>query len=248
MLTHSISLYRIRTILCLWLSQHWGDFYHGRSYHTLNRFLQRLGNSHGLSAMYQLLAPLITRPGPMCDPDTMWGMTDDEPDDTSAHSFYGLWAPSISTMLSMSSSLDKSTDDRHPSVTSSLDWYNEAAPTTTISSRLSSQPPLSATFCSSASLQDTTLKSQGGEQHRTTTTAELKKNDWPLADEPALFGGGIMLLEATGRRPFSLHRLQSSMRHKLQHRYALLMDLPVDLLAEQLTWAELTLYRSIKVR
>jgi hypothetical protein len=173
----------------------------------------------------------------------MWGMTDDEPDDTSVHSFYGLWAPSIFTMLSMSSSLDKSTDDRHPSVTSSLDWYQEA------STRHSSQPPLSATFCSSASLQDTSLKSQGGEatQHRTTTT-ELKKNNWPLADEPALFGGGIMLLEATGRRPFSLHRLQSSMRHKLQHRYALLMDLPVDLLAEQLTWAELTLYRSIKVR
>lgn len=201
--------------------------------------------------MYQLLAPLITRPGPMCDPDTMWGMTDDEPDDTSSYSFYGLWAPSINTMLSMSpSSLHQSTDDQHSSVSSSLDWYQEAVatPTTTVSSRLShcSQPPLSATLPFSAYSQETALENQGGEttQHRTTAS---KKNDWPLADEPALFGGGIMLLEATGRRPFSLHRLKSSMRHKLQHRYALLMDLPVDLLAEQLTWAELTLYRCIKV-
>ncbi|KAI8328481.1 ras guanine nucleotide exchange factor domain-containing protein [Chlamydoabsidia padenii] len=259
---------RIRTILGLWLSHQWGDFYYGRSYHTLNRFLQRLGNCHGLSAMYRLLSPLITRPGPLSDPDTMWGLTDDEADDNSNSSFYSLWmnSPSITTMRSMSSSIGSINDDnsdRHLSLSSeaSFGWYQEATTPTPLKinthhlSRNSSnsRPTLSTTSSSSSSdySQDTTLDSHESKEETNTNTRQTdsaKRTSRRQVDDPAVFGGGLMLLETTGRRPFSLEKLQSSLRHKSHNRHAMLMNIPVVLLAEQLTWAELVLYRNIKPR
>ncbi|ORX51337.1 ras GEF [Hesseltinella vesiculosa] len=71
---------RVRTILCLWLSQHWSDVYYGQTYDMLTRFLQRLSHLPHHTTVYQLLLPLISRPLPAEDPDAMWALTDeDEP-------------------------------------------------------------------------------------------------------------------------------------------------------------------------
>ncbi|KAI8073120.1 ras guanine nucleotide exchange factor domain-containing protein [Gongronella butleri] len=78
---------RIRTILSLWLSQHWNDVYYGPTYDTLTRFLQRLSHLPLHMAAHQLLLPLISRPMPMEDPDAIWALTDeDEPSMISHHS------------------------------------------------------------------------------------------------------------------------------------------------------------------
>ncbi|CAO3594031.1 unnamed protein product [Absidia cylindrospora] len=277
---------RIRTILCLWLSHYWGDIYYGRSHQTLNSFLQRLGHNPQLRTMYQLLVPLITRPGPLSDPDSVWGLTDEEGElddgnltsDNNNNNFSSLWthSPSITTMLSMSTSFQSIANKYSPPAprsfsTTLLDWYAETdnedhhhhhpfstthALVTTSPSNSSSQPALSTTSSSSMDSYDT-LSSYNSRSKRskdkkrsnisTTKTTKRRSSKRP-ADGSTLFGGGLALLETAGRRPFSLLTLQSSL-HSMSHvRYAMLMDLSVDLLAEQLTWVELTLYRNIKPR
>ncbi|ORZ14197.1 ras guanine nucleotide exchange factor domain-containing protein [Absidia repens] len=278
---------RIRTILCLWLSHHWSDIYYGRSYQTLHRFLQHLGHNQHLSTMYQLLVPLITRAGPLSDPDSVWGLTDEENDTelNSNTSFYGLWAnsPSITTMLCMSSSAhsitgngsstDNNKKQQQHSSTASLDWFKQVndppslSPTNTTSSSnnnnnhdnnpptLSSSTPYSsfmdASSCYTTATTSNNIQQKRSHSKRTSllkSTGHRHSSSQAFMGNPAVFGGGLVLLEATGRRPFSLVALQSSLRHMSHIRYAMLMDLPVDLLAEQLTWVELTLYRHIKPR
>ncbi|ORZ24036.1 ras guanine nucleotide exchange factor domain-containing protein [Absidia repens] len=277
---------RIRTILCLWLSHYWGDIYYGRSHQTLNSFLQRLGHNPQLRTMYQLLVPLITRPGPLSDPDSVWGLTDDEresddgsptSDDNNNNNFSSLWthSPSITTMLSMSTSFQSLANKYSPppaprsSSSTLLDWYAETdnedhhpfsttthALVSTSPSNSSSQPALSTTSSSSMDSYDT-LSSYNSRSKRSkdkkrsnlsTAKGTKRRSSKRPADGSTLFGGGLVLLETAGRRPFSLLALQSSL-HSMSHiRYAMLMDLSVDLLAEQLTWVELTLYRNIKPR
>lgn len=222
--------------------------------------------------MYQLLAPLITRPGPLSDPDAVWGLTDEENDTdlNSNTSFYGLWAnsPSITTMLCMSSSdqhlSEKSSDNskkqQHHRSTASLDWFKQAtdhdhhlipAASATASSpnRHASLPALSALPSPFLDSCYTPTATQHKKDHKrpTPTKSMYRRPCQKFMGNTALFGGGLVLLETTGRRPFSLIALQSSLRHMSHIRYAMLMDLPVALLAEQLTWVELTLYRYIKV-
>ncbi|CAO3589964.1 unnamed protein product [Absidia cylindrospora] len=269
---------RIRTILCLWLSHHWGDIYYGRSHQTLHRFLQHLGHNQHLSTMYQLLVPLITRAGPLSDPDSVWGLTDEENDTelNSNTSFYGLWAnsPSIATMLCMSSSNQSITgngsgdskNQRQHSSTASLDWFKQVndhhplSPTNTTNNKhdnnlptlssSSSTPYSSFMDASSCYTTSNNIRQKRIHSKRASLlkpTSHLQSSQTFMGN-PAVFGGGLVLLETTGRRPFSLVALQSSLRHMSHIRYAMLMDLPVDLLAEQLTWVELTLYRYIKPR
>ncbi|KAI8337625.1 ras guanine nucleotide exchange factor domain-containing protein [Chlamydoabsidia padenii] len=261
---------RIRTILCLWLSHHWGDIYYGQSHQTLNLFLQRLGHNQRLSTMYQLLGPLITRPGPASDPDSVWGLTDEETDhhlNYNCNNFYGLWAnsPSITTMLCMSPSSQSIISEDHRAQqrrSSSFDWYKDELSET----KLSAFPQVSSsTIPSSTNCVNTPLPTISTDSYSSNTSRKKKENTrsssffnnkigpkrnayQQFMGNPASFGGGSVLLETTGRRPFSLIALQSSLRHMSHVRYAMLMDLSVDLLAEQLTWVELTLYRNIKPR
>lgn len=277
---HNLIFVRIRTILCLWLSHHWGDIYYGQSHQTLHLFLRRLGHNQQLSTMYQLLGPLITRPGPANDPDSVWGLTDEEsPSSNHKNSIYEAWAnsPSIATMLCMSPSNQSMTSDgsstvrnQHQRRSSSFDWYKEVDPlasphvpsTSTITPSSTSSTahrgrstPL-ATPYSTVSM-DCKLDRRKKKKDDSTRTSFFKNGistklnrrstHQQFMGHLASFGGGLVLLETTGRRPFSLIALQSSLRHMSHVRYAMLMDLSVDLLAEQLTWVELTLYRNIKV-
>jgi hypothetical protein len=276
---HNLIFFRIRTILCLWLSHHWGDIYHGQSHQTLHLFLRRLGHNQQLSTMYQLLGPLITRPGPANDPDSVWGLTDEEspssnPNNCHKNSLYEAWAnsPSITTMLCMSASNHSMTSDdsstvrnKHQRRSSSFDWYNEVDPlhassSSTITSTSSTahrgrNTPLATPYPTvSVDSKLARHKKKKDDNTRTSffktgisTKSNKRSSHQQFMGHLASFGGGLVLLETTGRRPFSLIALQSSLRHMSHVRYAMLMDLSVDLLAEQLTWVELTLYRNIKV-
>jgi hypothetical protein len=195
---------------------------------------------------------------------------------SSSNNFSSLWthSPSITTMLSMSTSIQSIANKYSPplppprsSSTTILDWYTDIDDessdhrysthglVTSSESNNSSQPPLSTTSSSSMDSYDTlssynSRSKQNKDKKRGntgTTRTTKRRSSKRLIDGAALFGGGHVLLETAGRRPFSLLTLQSSL-HSMSHiRYAMLMDLSVDLLAEQLTWVELTLYRNIKV-
>ncbi|KAG0164949.1 hypothetical protein DFQ30_009167 [Apophysomyces sp. BC1015] len=69
---------RIRSILCLWMSQYWNDFHSVQTRNTLIVFLERISKKEELRPIRDMLSPLAVREPPLEDPDAQWGLVDSE--------------------------------------------------------------------------------------------------------------------------------------------------------------------------
>ncbi|CAO3606992.1 unnamed protein product [Cunninghamella echinulata] len=135
---------RIRTIICLWLSQYWSDVYYGTTYKTLARFLQRLSHIPDLQNIYQILHPLITRPLPIDDPDALWGLTDDDQEQSESNIYDIYFDSETSSYLNLSHKLNNQHHDRplsSNSFLSSSSFSSSYSTTSTTSSPNKSPSP-----------------------------------------------------------------------------------------------------------
>ncbi|CAO3638880.1 unnamed protein product [Cunninghamella blakesleeana] len=312
---------RIRTILCLWLSQYWIDVYYGEAHKTLSRFLQRLSHIPKLKNIYQILHPLITRPLPINDPDALWGLTDEDQEQSESNIYDLYFDSATSSYQSLNQKSNhqhrSSSHDRPLSSTSFLSSSSSSlssSSTSTSTSPPSKSPSLSWIYelnkmlaPSSRTLE--TIHHHGGEQEIPSATSfssnimlkkkksidsemiynsesilsfisfmkrNTRQSKVHYEDDPILFGGGLSMLETTRylprrlkekkknknpllnehhhqqqqnkRKSSSSTTYQSSLRHSSNLRYAMLMSLSVDVLAEQLTWIEIVLFKQLTPR
>ncbi|CEG73749.1 hypothetical protein RMATCC62417_09072 [Rhizopus microsporus] len=69
---------RIYSILLLWLSHHWNDFYAPRARRLMVLFLDHISKHESYTPICDSLAPLVIREPPSTDPDSCWGLVDEE--------------------------------------------------------------------------------------------------------------------------------------------------------------------------
>ncbi|KAI9321273.1 ras guanine nucleotide exchange factor domain-containing protein [Dichotomocladium elegans] len=73
---------RIQAIFLIWLNSYWNDFHSKRTRKIINTFLNRIAKERVLRPISDSLRPLMSRMPPVDDPDSRWGMFDEDGDVT----------------------------------------------------------------------------------------------------------------------------------------------------------------------